>query len=373
MNFKNEDIRFMRLALRLAKKGRGRTSPNPMVGAVVVQRGEIVGQGYHHQAGEAHAEILALEQAGEKAPGATLYVNLEPCHHYGRTPPCTKAILKAGIKRIVAGMIDPNPLVSGKGISYLRQAGLQVEVGLLEDECRKLNAPFIKYIQKGVPFIVLKAALSLDGKVATFTGEARWISSEESRRYAHNLRQEYDAVMVGIGTVLKDDPLLNVRFSRLKNPRHPRRIIVDSKLRVPLNSQIVQTAVQYPTLVATTDLAPPAKIKRLEEAKVEVLVMERDIKGRVNLQVLMRELAQREILSVLLEGGPTLNASALQEKIVDRLLFFITPKIIGGEKAPGPIGGVGIERITEAIRVKNFRVNRLGPDLLLRGEIKYDE
>lgn len=363
----------MRLALRLAAKGRGLTNPNPMVGAVVVKDGEIVGRGYHQRAGQPHAEILALQEAGEKARGATMYLNLEPCAHFGRTPPCTEAILKAGIKRVVAGMIDPNPLVSGRGVSRLRRAKVQVDVGLLAEECRQLNAPFVKYITTGKPLITLKAAVSMDGKVATNLGEARWISSAESRKYVHKLRQRVDAIMVGIGTVLQDDPLLTVRLPSLKKPRQPWRVIVDSNLRLPLRSQIVRTAEHYPTLVAATNSAPVYQIEQLEKANVKVLIVTKDRQGRVNLAVLMEELAKRGILSILLEGGPTLNGSALQEKLVDRLIFFIAPKLIGGEKAPGAIGGKGINRLKDAIPVKNLRVRRLGIDLLLEGEIGMDE
>lgn len=368
-----DDIKFMRLALRLAEKGRGLTNPNPMVGAVVVREGKIVGQGYHHHAGEAHAEILALQEAGEKARGATLYLNLEPCAHFGRTPPCTEAILNAGIKRVVAGMIDPNPLVSGRGVSRLRRAKVQVDVGLLAEECRRLNAPFVKYITTGKPLITLKVAVSMDGKVATNRGEARWISSAESRKYVHKLRQNVDAIVVGIGTVLQDDPLLTVRLPSLKKPRQPWRVIVDSNLRIPLRSQIVKTAKHYPTLVATTNSAPLYQIKKLEKANVKVLIVAKDRQGKVQLIALMEQLAKQGILSVLLEGGPTLNASALQEKLVDRLLFFIAPKLIGGEKAPGAIGGKGINRLKDAIRVKNLRLRKLGIDLLLEGEIGTDE
>jgi diaminohydroxyphosphoribosylaminopyrimidine deaminase/5-amino-6-(5-phosphoribosylamino)uracil reductase len=225
------DEKLMRLALRLAAKGRGKTSPNPMVGAVVVRGERIIGRGYHHKAGEPHAEVLALRQAGDRARGATLYLNLEPCSHFGRTPPCTQAILQAGIRRVVAGMKDPNPLVAGKGIRRLRRAGVQVDMGILAAECRELNAPFCKYITTGKPFIILKTACSLDGKIATGSGDSRWISSEESRRYVHHLRLHVDAVMVGSGTVLKDDPLLTVRLSRGESYPQPLRVIVDSRLR----------------------------------------------------------------------------------------------------------------------------------------------
>lgn len=364
------DEKYMRMALRLAARASGQTSPNPMVGAVVVRGNEIVGQGYHHRAGEPHAEVLALRQAGGKARGATLYVNLEPCGHFGRTPPCTQAILQAGIKRVVAGMKDPNPLVSGKGIRRLRQAGVRVETGVLEKECRELNAPFCKTITTGKPFVTLKAAASLDGKIATRTGDSRWVTSEASRLYVHRLRQSVDAVMVGIGTVRKDNPLLTVRLPGHKKSRQPLRIIVDSRLRIPLSSNIVQTANQHPTVIATTSSASRLQIEQLKRAGAEVMVVPKDRAGRVHLAVLMKKLGERCILSVLLEGGSSLNAGALKAGIVDRLLIFIAPKIIGGEKAPGIIGGEGIARLKDALPVEAMKIRRMGPDILLEGEIQ---
>ena len=361
------DEKFMRLALRLAKEGLGKTSPNPMVGAVVVRGNTIVGRGYHHRAGEPHAEILALRQAGKKARGATLYLNLEPCDHLGRTPPCTRAILDAGIKRVVSGMEDPNPLVSGRGIRRLRKAGVRVDLGILEKECQVLNAPFFKYITSQNPFVTLKAAASLDGKVATPSGDSRWISSEASRSHVHRLRQAMDAVMVGIGTVLKDDPLLTVRLPGEKEPHHPLRIIVDSRLRIPLDSQLVRTAGQYPTLVATTPAASSSKMQRLAKAKVEVLIIQKDAQGHVSLRGLMKELARRGVVSLLLEGGSTLNANALKEGVVDRLLLFLAPKIIGGQRAPGVIGGEGAHLIRDARPVKMLKIRRIGPDVLVEG------
>jgi diaminohydroxyphosphoribosylaminopyrimidine deaminase/5-amino-6-(5-phosphoribosylamino)uracil reductase len=362
-----EDERYMRLALRLARKGLGRTSPNPMVGAVVVKGKTIVGRGYHHRAGEPHAEILALRQAGTKARGATLYLNLEPCDHVGRTPPCTRAILKAGVARVVAGMKDPNPLVSGAGIRRLRKAGVRVEVDVLEKECRELNAPFCKYITRERPFVTLKAATSLDGKVATRSGDSRWISSEASRNYVHRLRQAMDAVVVGIGTVRKDDPQLTVRLPGRRRPHHPLRVIVDSRLRIPLYSQLVRTAGQYPTLVATTRAASFSRRRRLAAANVEVTILAKDARGHVSLRGLMKELARRGVVSVLLEGGSTLNASALREGVVDRLLFFLAPKIIGGQRAPGVFGRDGALRIKDAEPVKSVKVRRIGPDILIEG------
>ena len=369
MHAKRIDEKYMRLALHLAKRGMGKTNPNPMVGAVVVRGRDIVGRGYHHQAGEPHAEILALQEAGEKARGATLYLNLEPCDHFGRTPPCTRAILDAGIGRVVAGMKDPNPLVSGRGIQRLKRAGIKVDVGILEKQCRELNAPFCKHITNRTPFVTLKAAVSLDGKVATKSGDSRWVSGEVSRAYVHRLRSTTDAVMVGIGTVLEDDPLLNVRLPGIKNARHPLRIIVDSRLRIPFHSQIVRTAEKYRTLVATTRVASIFKIERLKKTPVEVIVVKSDADGRVNLKALMKELGRRGILSILLEGGPTLNASALREKVVDRVLLFMAPRIIGGEKAPGMIGGGGSLRIRDTQPIKILKIRRVGPDLMIEGAL----
>jgi diaminohydroxyphosphoribosylaminopyrimidine deaminase/5-amino-6-(5-phosphoribosylamino)uracil reductase len=360
----------MRLAIGLAKRGLGKTSPNPMVGAVVVNKKRIVGQGYHHRAGEPHAEILALREAGASARGATLYLNLEPCNHFGRTPPCTGAILKTGIKRVVVGMKDPNPLVEGRGIRRLRKAGVRVDVGTMEKECQALNAPFRKFITTQKPFVILKIAVSLDGKVATHSGDSRWITSEISRRYVHRLRQNSDAVMVGIGTVLRDDPLLTVRIPGVNHPRHPLRLIVDSRLRIPFTSQLVRTADQYPTLVATTEAAPSSRIRRLAKSKVEVVVIRSNARGQVNLKALMENLAKRGVTSILLEGGPTLNAGALREGLVDRVLFFFAPKIIGGAKAPSAVGGEGVLKIMDSKGVKILRTRRLGPDLLIEGSLE---
>jgi diaminohydroxyphosphoribosylaminopyrimidine deaminase/5-amino-6-(5-phosphoribosylamino)uracil reductase len=337
-----------------------------MVGAVVVKGGTLVGRGYHHRAGEPHAEVLALGQAGKRARGATLYLNLEPCDHFGRTPPCTRAILSAGIKRVVAGMRDPNPLVSGRGIRRLRRGGVRVEVGVLEDECRELNAPFCKYITTHFPFVTLKVAASLDGKVATRSGDSRWISSETSRKRVHRLRQSVDAVVVGIGTVLKDDPMLTARLAGGIR-RQPLRVVLDSRLRIPLHSHLVQTAGQYPTLVATTRAASWARRQKLAKASVQVVLIRKDSRGRVSLKGLFRELARRGMASLLLEGGSTLNASALREGLVDRLLFFLAPKIIGGRRAPGIFGGEGARRIRDARPLEILKLKCIGPDLMIEG------
>jgi diaminohydroxyphosphoribosylaminopyrimidine deaminase/5-amino-6-(5-phosphoribosylamino)uracil reductase len=369
MRRKIEDEKYMRLALRLARRGAGTTSPNPMVGAVVVRENQIVGRGYHRRAGGPHAEVLALRSAGKKARGATLYVTLEPCNHFGKTPPCTEAVLKAGVRKVVVGMKDPNPLVSGRGIRRLRRAGIQVEVGKFSGACRELNAPFCKYITSRRPFVILKGALTLDGKIATSSGDSRWITSPESRVGVHRLRQTVDAVMVGIGTVLKDDPLLNVRLPRTRPKRQPLRIVLDSRLRVPLSSRLIQTASQYPTLIAATRAASPAKIRRLEKLDVEVWTLPKDSRGKVNLEILMKKLGDRGIVSVLLEGGAQVNASALSARLVDRFLFFFAPKIVGGVRAPGVIGGEGARRMREATPLELLRIRRIGPDLLVEAKI----
>lgn len=363
------DETFMHQALRLAAKGRGKTSPNPLVGAVVVRGNRIIGRGYHHKAGGPHAEVLALRQAGDRARGATLYLNLEPCSHFGRTPPCTHAILQAGIRRVVTGMKDPNPLVAGKGIRRLRRAGVQVDVGILEAECRELNVPFCTYITMRRPFVILKAACSLDGKIATHSGDSRWISSEESRKFVHRLRMDADAVMVGSGTILKDDPLLTVRRPRANVSRQPLRVVVDSRLRIPLSCQLVRTAGRYRTLVATTPKASPAKIRKLKKAKVEVWTGKKDRRGRVRLSALAEELGRRGIMSLLLEGGATLNAGAIREGIVDRILVFFAPKIVGGREAPGFLGGEGVSRMRDAHPIKILKAGRMGADIVVEGSL----
>jgi diaminohydroxyphosphoribosylaminopyrimidine deaminase/5-amino-6-(5-phosphoribosylamino)uracil reductase len=373
IRIKKEDEKYMRLALRLARKGIGRTSPNPMVGAVVVRGKRIVGRGYHHRAGEPHAEVLALRMAGEKARGATLYVNLEPCSHFGRTPPCAQAVWKAGVKRLVVGMRDPNPLVAGKGIRRLRRAGVNVDVGVLGEACRELNAPFCKFITKRKPYVILKAAMSLDGKIATRSGSARWVSSEASRDYVHFLRQTVDAILVGIGTVRKDNPLLTARPAKKKVFKQPLRIVVDSRLRIPLHSQLMQTALQYPTVIATTSSASPAKIRQVEEMKAKVWILPKNSRGKVNLGKLMQKLGARGVVSILLEGGASLNASAIKMHLVDRFLFFLAPKIVGGVRAPGAVGGDGVRSMRQAAPVELLRVGKIGPDLILEARPKGKE
>lgn len=375
-----DDQQYMQLALELARKAMGRTSPNPMVGAVVVKNNLILGRGYHAKAGTAHAEIHALREAGEDSKGATLYVTLEPCSHYGRTPPCTKAIIEAGISRVVAAMADPNPLVAGRGFEQLRQAGIEVQYGLMEAEAERLNEVFIKYITIGKPFVVMKTAMTLDGKIAATSGDSKWVTGEEARLMVHRLRDRYDAIMVGIGTVLTDDPALTTRLPEAKG-RDPIRVIVDSRARLPLESRVITQLPQRvvtdkttntsmaPTIIATTNLAPQAKLKALEKAGAWIMVTPAK-DGQVDLAKLMEQLAAEGITGILLEGGSQLNASALETGIVDKVISFIAPKIIGGREAPGPVGGVGITKMNQAIQLSNIAVEQIGQDIIIEGYIK---
>ncbi|MBQ3337409.1 MAG: bifunctional diaminohydroxyphosphoribosylaminopyrimidine deaminase/5-amino-6-(5-phosphoribosylamino)uracil reductase RibD [Selenomonadaceae bacterium] len=353
----------MREALRIARHAEGRTSPNPLVGAVVVRDGKIIAEGWHRRAGTAHAEIHALNMAGELAAGATLYVTLEPCSHFGRTPPCARAIVEAGIKKVVAAMSDPNPLVAGRGFEILRAAGVEVEVGVLEAEARALNEIFIKWVTKNLPFVTMKFACSLDGKIATVGGESKWISGEASRKFTHHLRDINDAILVGVGTVLKDNPSLTTRLVEGKNPV---RVIVDSNARTPLNSTVV-TDKSAQTIIAVTSNAPNEKISALKNFGVEIIFAGDG--ERVDLKILMSELARREITSVLVEGGGTIHFSMLKEKLVDKIFAFVAPKILGGENSLTAVAGAGFEKLSDAVELKNFTAQKLGEDFLLSGYV----
>jgi diaminohydroxyphosphoribosylaminopyrimidine deaminase/5-amino-6-(5-phosphoribosylamino)uracil reductase len=365
----NTDEKFMKLALNLAEKARGRTSPNPMVGAVIVRDGQIVGRGYHHKAGTPHAEIHAIADAGSKARGATIYVSLEPCSHYGRTGPCTQAIAEAGISRVVMAMVDPNPAVSGKGKAFLEDRGIQVCADVLEGEARRLNEAYIKYIITGRPFVVLKTAMSLDGKIATASGRSRWITSEDSRRMVHEIRDEVDAIMVGIGTVLRDDPSLTTRLPD-GHGQDPVRVILDSRARIPLSSKVLNLDSPARTIVAVTSQASEEKVAELKQYAEVLVIPQRE--GKVDLLALMEKLGQMEIMSLLLEGGAEVNASALKAGIVDKVMVFIAPKLIGGNSSPGPIGGVGIEDLSEAVDLTDVSVDRIGEDILVTGSVSTD-
>ncbi len=362
------DEQFMAEALALAAQGRGRTSPNPMVGSIVVKDGRVLGRGYHVKAGAPHGEAAALGDAGAQAQGATLYVTLEPCCHYGRTPPCTKAIIAAGIRRVVAAMRDPNPLVSGQGLEELRQAGIEVKLPVLEAEAAALNEVFIKYITTKRPFVLLKVAASLDGKIATVSGESRWITNERSRLLVHQLRDQVDAVMVGINTVLRDDPLLTTRLPG-GGGRDPMRIIVDSRLRLPCEARVLTTSTTACTLIATTREAPREKRLQLEAAGAKILIVEGDGPG-VPLGALMEQLGAMQVTSILLEGGGELHSSALRAGIVDKVLYFLAPKLIGGRAAPSAIGGEGFARLDEAVTLERMQVRPLDDDLLIEGYVR---
>jgi len=364
------DQDYMKLALQLAKRGLGKTSPNPMVGAVLVKSGRIIATGYHHKAGQAHAEAIALASVGKKAKGATLYVNLEPCCHMGkRTPPCTKAIIGSGIKRMVAAMKDPNPKVAGRGIRELAGAGIKTITGILGPEAKRLNEAYIKWITTGRPFVTMKVASSLDGKIASAMGESRWISGKKSRALVHQLRNESDAVMVGIGTILKDDPRLTARLAGKKGC-DPIRIIVDSRLRIPLESRILHLDSAAKTILVATKQAPNDKIREIEKLGAQVLVAEGS-NSRVDLAALMDELGRIGITNLLLEGGSELNASMLCDRLVDKVIFFVAPQIIGGQDAKSAVGGQAVRSLSQAFNLSNLQVSRLGKDLFIRGYLVY--
>ena len=365
-------------ALALAERGRGRVEPNPVVGAVLVREGEVVGEGYHARHGGPHAEVEAIAAAGGAARGATLYVTLEPCNHHGKTPPCVDAILRAGIRRVVAAMPDPNAIAAG-GAERLRAAGVEVEVGLLAAEARRQNAPFLKRVRSGLPFVTLKWAMTLDGKIATASGDARWVSSAEAREHAHRMRDRADAVLIGIGTALADDPELT---ARIPGGRDPLRVVADARARLPLDSKLVRTARQSPVIVAVSAAAPEGRVEALRAAGVEVLTCGDPATGSagaggVDLMVLARALAARPgrpVTNLVCEGGGRLNAALLEAGLADRVVVFVAPKILGGAHAPTPVEGAGRERMDDAIRLAGrIEVARVGPDVLLVADLREPE
>ncbi len=356
--------KYMLRALELAQKAEGETSPNPMVGCVLVdEQGVIVGEGYHHKAGEAHAEVNALQAAGERAKGATAYVTLEPCSHYGRTGPCCKALAEAGVSKVVAACMDPNPKVAGRGLEYLRQAGIEVACGLCEQQAKKLNEKFFCWITKNRPFISLKYAMTLDGKIAAATGDSKWITGEEARKFAHRLRRQHDAVLVGIGTVLADDPELTTRMVQGKNPV---RVILDSKLRIPLQAKVLNDAA--PTIIFTGKDAAAEKIAMLEEKQVDVITLAAS-DGQLPLPQVIAELSKRNITSVLVEGGSAVHGAFYDCGLADRIYAFIALKVIGGAKALTPVGGSGSGKIAEGWLLQETECHKLGDDILLTGLI----
>ncbi|MCS7197194.1 MAG: bifunctional diaminohydroxyphosphoribosylaminopyrimidine deaminase/5-amino-6-(5-phosphoribosylamino)uracil reductase RibD [Candidatus Bipolaricaulota bacterium] len=354
---------FMRRALELAERGAGWTSPNPMVGAVIVKNNTIVSEGWHEEFGSPHAEFVALQRAGALAHNADLYLNLEPCIAAPgkRNPPCADEIIRAGIKRVFVALRDPDPRINGRGIDALRRAGIEVIEGLLEREARKLNEIYLKFKTAGRPFVTLKMAMTADGKIATRAGDSRWISSQRSLKFAHELRHRHRAILVGIETVLADDPQLTARLA--KKTRNPIRIVVDSRGRLPLEAQVVRSAHQLRTILATTDAIASDKERALRRASVEIWKLPaRD--GRVDPHAVIERLAHEQIDSVLIEGGAEIAWSFLRERLVDKVLFVIAPKIVGGRAAPGPVGGTGIERLSEAISLREITISRLDEDVL---------
>lgn len=374
MNRKNGDFlsyneKYMRLAMQLAGNAIGRTSPNPLVGAVIVKDNRVVGCGWHRKAGTPHAEVHALNQAGELAQGADVYVTLEPCAHYGKTPPCAKALVEAKVKNVYGGLLDVNPKVAGKGFKILEDAGIHVEYGFLQDELRKQNEVFFKWIEHKKPFIVLKAAMTLDGKIATATGQSKWITNETSRAYGYKLRDIYDGIMVGINTVIEDNPMLTARVDGGKNPI---RIVVDSSLRIDINANVVQDK-SAKTIIATTDKADKDKILKLQAQDVDVIVVDKDENDKVDIEKLLDILGQQNICSILVEGGATLSGSFVAKKLVDKVYFFIAPKIVGGKEAKTPVAGTGILNLQEALALKDIQIEKLEEDILIIGRVDKDK
>lgn len=358
------DEELMAEAIALAATADFHTSPNPMVGALVVRDGAVIGRGYHHRAGEEHAEVLALREAGDRARGAALYVTQEPCVHHGRTPPCSDAVIAAGVKRVVVGMQDPNPKVDGRGLQALRDAGIAVTAGVLADRVQKLNEFFVKHATTGLPFVTAKFAMSLDGRIATHSGESKWITSEEAREQVHRLRHAHDAILVGANTVVRDDPNLTTRLPG-GNGRSPLRVVVDSRLRVPVDARIFQQE-SGSVLLATSDRARGDRLREFEQQGVPVAVLPTS-QGRVGLTDLLQHLGKRDCISMLIEGGSSMHGSAFDQGLVDKVVAFIAPRIIGGIEAPGAVGGHGVDRLADAHALRDVEVRQLGPDLMVSG------
>ena len=358
---------FMKIALELAKKAIGFTSPNPLVGAVIVKDGRIIGKGYHEKYGENHAEVNALNNAVGNVKDATMYITLEPCSHFGKTPPCANRIIESGIKRVIIAMEDPNTIVSGNGIRLLRENGLEVKVGVLKKEAEKLNEIFIKYIVTKTPFTIMKAGMSLDGKIATYTGDSRWVTGEKARKYGHLLRQKASAILVGVNTVIMDDPMLNTRLDNMECI-DPVKVIVDSSGRIPITSKVLNINPSS-TIVVVTKFALEENIKAIRRKGAEVIVSPAK-NGRVDLRFLVEELGKREIDSLLIEGGGEVSFSFLKEDLVDKVVFFIAPKIIGGRDAKTPVEGEGMAYIKDVIDLKEIEITKLGKDIMIGGYVK---
>lgn len=359
------DSEYMHEALRLAEKGMGFVNPNPMVGAVIVKDGRIIGKGWHRQYGGLHAERNAFADCTEDCTGASLYVTLEPCCHHGKTPPCTEAVIEHGIGRVIIGSADPNPLVAGKGVKILREHGIEVTEGVLKEECDSLNEIFMHYITANTPFVTMKYAMTMDGKIACYTGESKWITGEAARRQVQLDRLRHSAIMVGVGTVIADDPMLTCRT---ENGRNPVRIICDTHLRIPEECNIVKTAKEIPTIIAVCD-AEPKKTERLAGAGCEILTVG-EADGHTDLRQLMKIAVERKIDSILIEGGGELNWSALQAGIVSKVQTYIAPKLFGGAAAKSPLSGQGVPSPDKAFMLTDSRVRRLGEDFLIESRVK---
>ncbi|MBI4040464.1 MAG: bifunctional diaminohydroxyphosphoribosylaminopyrimidine deaminase/5-amino-6-(5-phosphoribosylamino)uracil reductase RibD [Deltaproteobacteria bacterium] len=360
-----QHIYYMKQALELARKAEGQTHPNPLVGALLVKDGKIVGRGYHKRAGEMHAERMALDEAGEAARGATLYITLEPCCHVGRTGPCTESIYRAGVREVIVGMEDPNPEMNGKSLRELKRLAVNVQTGICEKECRELNEYYTYWMKHQLPFVVLKTASTLDGKIATFKGESKWITSEESREFVQSLRRRVDAILVGIGTVTTDNPSLTVHKER--EFMNPLRIVVDSKLRISVRAKILKIDDRTKTMVATTRRAPIKKRKALERKGVEILVVP-DKRGRVSLVSLLKHLGKIGMTSLLVEGGAEVNASFLKEKLTHKVYAFVAPRILGDD-ALGAFSKMGLSDLDQAVRLKHVSVEPIGQDFLIQGYV----
>ncbi len=355
---------MMGYAIELAEKGVGAVNPNPLVGAVVVKNGRIIGSGYHKRYGELHAERNALKNCVESPEGAEIYVTLEPCCHHGKTPPCTDAIIENGISKVYVGAMDKNPLVAGKGVEILRSHGIEVVTGVLKEKCYKQNEVFFHFIETGRPFVVMKYAMTLDGKIATVSGESKWITGEKARERVHQDRNRYKGIMVGVGTVMADNPMLNCR---IKGGRNPIRIICDSSLRTPLDCNIVESANEIETIIATGNV-----VKEFQRPYIEkgVRIIEVRLKSnKLDLDDLMAKLGELKIDSVLLEGGSELNFSALESGIVNKVQCYIGTKIFGGVEAKTPVGGRGFEKVLDCVKIKNQRVTKIGDDILIESEV----
>lgn len=358
----------MRRALELAARGIGAASPNPVVGAVIIKSGKIIAEGFHKKAGGDHAEIAAIKKTKGRAKGATMYVTLEPCNHFGKTPPCTDAIILAGIKKVIVAARDPNPLVAGKGIAKLKRSGIAVTVGDGQKQAKRLNEPYTKFITKKMPFVTIKAAISLDGKIAASSGDSAWISNEKSRKKVHEIRAEADVIMIGVNTLLKDNPRLNVRLARPMRPvKQPIRLIVDTHLKTPANAKIFRTKGGAVWIAAGPDAS---KKKAADLTKKGAVVLRVGLlKNRVNLKLLMKELARREIVNVLLEGGGELLTSAVEERLVDRAAFFYAPLLLGGDSTYCVYHGRGIKRVQNGVKLKKVTFKQFDDNILIQGEV----